>query len=212
MKVRMFVFAAIMSVAAVNHVNAQVGKSLGVTDINAVAEPELSTYPHLTPAIAKALVATRPFLSIKDLNDFLLAQGLTQAQATELYGKTFVQINLNTATVDEIMLVPNAGRRMAREFPEYRPWRNYAQFDKEIGKYVGAEATAKLAQYTFIPIDANAAGDDVLMTIPGANAALVQKVKAGRPYKTVADLEAALAKGSTQPEAKRIARFFIFQP
>jgi hypothetical protein len=44
------------------------------------------------------------------------------------------------------------------------------------------------------------------------NAAAVTKIKAGRPYKTVADLEAALAKGSTPAEAKRIARFFIVQP
>ena len=212
MKARTLVFAAIIALGAAMRVEAQVGKSLGVTDVNAVGESELATYPHMTPAIAKALVAKRPFLSIKELNDFLLAQGLTQAQATEFYGKAFVQINLNTATSEEILLVPNAGKRMAREFPEYRPWRNYAQFDKEIGKYVGAEATAKLAQYTFIPIDPNTAADDVLMTIPGVNAAAVTKIKAGRPYKTVADLEAALAKGSTPTEAKRIARFFIVQP
>lgn len=212
MKVRTLVFVAIIALGTAMRVEAQVGKSLGVTDVNAVAESELATYPHMTPAIAKALVAKRPFLSIKELNDFLLAQGLTQAQATEFYGKTFVQINLNTATGEEILLVPNAGKRMAREFPEYRPWRNYAQFDKEIGKYVGADATAKLAQYTFIPIDPNTAADDVLMTIPGMNAAAVTKIKAGRPYKTVADLEAALAKGSTPTEAKRIARFFIVQP
>ena len=212
MKARTLVFAAIIALGAAMRVEAQVGKSLGVTDVNAVGESELATYPHMTPAIAKALVAKRPFLSIKELNDFLLAQGLTQAQATEFYRKAFVQINLNTATSEEILLVPNAGKRMAREFPEYRPWRNYAQFDKEIGKYVGAEATAKLAQYTFIPIDPNTAADDVLMTIPGVNAAAVTKIKAGRPYKTVADLEAALAKGSTPTEAKRIARFFIVQP
>lgn len=188
---------------------AQVGKSITVADANAVAESELATYPHMTPAIAKALVAKRPFASIKDLNAFLLSQGLTQAQANEFYGKAFVHINLNTATSEEILLVPNAGKRMAHEFDEYRPWRNYAQFNKEIGKYVGAEATAKLAQYTFIPIDANAAADDALMTIPGANAALVQKIKAGRPYKTVAELETALAKGANAADAKRVARFFV---
>ena len=189
---------------------AQVGKSLDVADANAVPPSELATYPHMTPAIAKELVAKRPFMSIKDLNAFLLSQGLTQAQATEFYGKAFVHINLNTATVEEILLVPNAGRRMSREFPEYRPWRNYAQFDKEIGKYVGAEATSKLAQYTYIPIDPNSASDDVLMTIPGANAGLVQKIKAGRPYKSAADLEAAIAKGATPAEGKRVARFFLF--
>ena len=42
------------------------------------------------------------------------------------------------------------------------------------------------------------------MTVPGANAALVAKIKAGRPYKTAADLEAAISKG--------VARFFIVQP
>ena len=183
---------------------AQVGKSITVSDANAVAESELASYPNMTPAIAKALVAKRPFLSIKDLNAFLLAQGLTQAQANEFYSKAFVHINLNTATGEEILLVPNAGKRMTREFDEYRPWKTYAQFNKEIGKYVGAEATAKLAQYTFIPIDANAAADDVLMTVPGANAAMVAKIKAGRPYKTAADLEAVVSKA--------VARFFIVQP
>ena len=202
------VTVAIVAATALG-LRAQVGKSITVADANAVAESELATYPHMTPAIAKALVAKRPFASIKDLNALLLAQGLTQAQANEFYGKAFVHINLNTATSDEILLVPNAGKRMAHEFDEYRPWRNYAQFNKEIGKYVGAEATAKLAQYTFIPIDANAAADDVLMTIPGANAALVQKIKAGRPYKTVAELETALAKGANAADAKRVARFFV---
>lgn len=202
------VTVAIVAATALG-LRAQVGKSITVADANAVAESELATYPHMTPAIAKALVAKRPFASIKDLNALLLAQGLTQAQANEFYGKAFVHINLNTATSDEILLVPNAGKRMAHEFDEYRPWRNYAQFNKEIGKYVGAEATAKLAQYTFIPIDANAAADDVLMTIPGANAALVQKIKAGRPYKTVAELETALAKEANAADAKRVARFFV---
>ena len=202
------VTVAIVAATALG-LRAQVGKSITVADANAVAESELATYPHMTPAIAKALVAKRPFASIKDLNALLLAQGLTQAQANEFYGKAFVHINLNTATSEEILLVPNAGKRMAHEFDEYRPWRNYAQFNKEIGKYVGAEATAKLAQYTFIPIDANAAADDVLVTIPGANDALVQKIKAGRPYKTVAELETALAKGANVADAKRVARFFV---
>ena len=50
-----------------------------------------------------------------------------------------MHINLNTGTREEILLVPGAGKRMAHEFDEYRPWKTWAQFDKEIGKYVGAE-------------------------------------------------------------------------
>src|SRR4029079_19456015 len=108
------------------------------------------------------------FSNIKDLNALLLAQGLTAEQAMAFCAKAFGHINRNTATSEEILLVPGAGRRMTREFAEYRPWKTYAQFDKEIGKYVGAEATAKLAQYTFIPMNANTAPDADLMTVPGA--------------------------------------------
>ena|SRR5687768_5531829 len=205
-----FAAAALAVAFSAVTMQAQVGKSLGVADVNAASEAELAGYPNMTPAIAKALVAKRPFVSIKDLHAFLLSQGLTQEQANQLYTKAFVHINLNTATSEEILLVPKAGKRMAHEFDEYRPWRNYAQFAKEIGKYVGADATAQLAQYTFIPMNANTATDDDLMTIPGANAALVAKIKAGRPYKTAADLEAAVAKGATPSEGKRIARFFVF--
>jgi DNA uptake protein ComE-like DNA-binding protein len=203
------VLAAIIIAAMSLGTHAQIGRSLGVVDVNTVEEKELASFPNMTPAIAKALMAKRPFMSITDLNAFLLGQGLTQAQANEFYGKAFVHINLNTATAAEILLVPNAGKRMAHEFDEYRPWRSYAQFNKEIGKYVGAEATAKLAQYTFIPINANTASDEILMTIPGANAALVTKIKGGRPYKDAAAIEAALAKGSTPAEAKRVARYLV---
>ena len=87
---------------------------------------------------------------------------------------------------------------MQREFAEYRPWKTYAQFDREIGKYVGPEATAKLAQYTFIPINANTATDADLLTVPGATAAWVETVKKGRPYKTAADLEKAAGKAQAR--------------
>ena len=99
----------------------------------------------------KALIAARPFNSIVDLNKFLLSQKLTQEQANQFYGKAFVHVNLNTGTAEEIMLIPGAGKRMAHEFEEYRPWRSWAQFQKEIGKYVNQQEVARLAQYTFIP-------------------------------------------------------------
>ena len=136
---------------------AQVGKSQGVVDANTAPELDLAKMPNVTPAIAKALVGVRPFKSITELNTFLIGQGLTQEQAMQFYEKAFVHINLNTATPEEILLVPGAGKRMVREFAEYRPWKSWAQFDKEIGKYVGASGAAKLAQYCFIPVNLNTA-------------------------------------------------------
>jgi DNA uptake protein ComE-like DNA-binding protein len=183
---------------------AQVGKSLGVKDVNTLSEAELAAVPGLTPAIAKAITGKRPFASITEFNALLLAQGLTAEQAMGVYTHAFVHINLNTATPEEILLVPGAGRRMVREFPEYRPWKTWAQFDREIGKYVGGPANAqKLGQYTFIPMNANTATDADLMTVPGANQAWVDKAKQARPYKTAADLEKALGRGH--------ARFFVVE-
>src|SRR5829696_230924 len=195
---------ALLSMLATAGADAQVAKSLGVKDANTMSEAELAAVPNLTPAIAKAVVAKRPFVSITELNTLLLSQGLTAEQAMAVYPKAFVHINLNTATADEILLVPGAGRRMVREFPEYRPWKTWAQFDREIGKYVGgAENAQKLGQYTFIPMNANTAADADLMTVPGANQAWVDKLKKARPFKTAADLEKALGRGQ--------ARFFVVE-
>jgi DNA uptake protein ComE-like DNA-binding protein len=130
---------------------AQVGKSLGVVDANTVTEADLTKVPGMTPALAKAVVAARPFDSITALNAFLLGQKLTQEQANELYKSVFIHINLNTASAAEIMLIPGAGKRMAHEFEEYRPWKAYAQFDKEIGKYVDAKEVKRLWRYVMIP-------------------------------------------------------------
>jgi DNA uptake protein ComE-like DNA-binding protein len=196
--------AALLAVSmTATTLSAQVGKSQGVVDVNTAPESALAGFPSMTPAIARALVAKRPFASATELNAFLLSQGLTAEQAAAFYAKAFVHINLNTATPEEILLVPGAGRRMTREFPEYRPWKTYAQFDREIGKYVGPEATAKLAQYTFIPMNANTASDADLLTVPGATQAWVDAVKKGRPYKSAADLEKTAGKAN--------ARFFVIE-
>ena len=129
---------------------AQVGKSQGVVDANTIGEAELAKLPAMTPAIAKAAIAARPFDGITAFNTFLLGQKLTQEQANEIYKHAFVNINLNTATAAEIMLIPGAGKRMAHEFEEYRPWKSYAQFDKEIGKYVDAKEVRRFWRYMVI--------------------------------------------------------------
>ena len=156
---------------------AQVGKSLGVVDANTATEQVLAAAPNMTAPIVKALIAARPFNSIVDLNKFLLSQKLTQEQANQFYGKAFVHVNLNTGTAEEIMLIPGAGKRMAHEFEEYRPWRNWAQFQKEIGKYVNQQEVARLAQYTFIPININTASDADIQTIPGVGARMLHEFK-----------------------------------
>jgi len=190
---------------------AQVGKSQGVVDGNTASEQDLAKMPHMTPAIAKALVGVRPFKSITELNTFLIGKGLTQEQAMDFYQKAFVHINLNTATKDEILLVPGAGTRMVREFSEYRPWKSWAQFDKEIGKYVGADATAKLAQYCFIPVKLNTATDEDILSIPGAGPRMVREFKEYRPWKSWAQFDKEIGKYVGQQETNRLKRYVVIE-
>jgi DNA uptake protein ComE-like DNA-binding protein len=189
----------------------QVGKSQGLIDPNVASESELSALPHMTGAIAKGIVDKRPFMSIIELDAFLQSQSLSAAQRTDFYGKAFVHINLNTATRDEILLVPGAGNRMAREFAEYRPWKNFAQFDKEIGKYVGAQETARLAQYCFIPVNLNTASDEDILSIPGAGRRMVREFKEYRPWKTKEQFEKEIGKYVGPKETARLWRYVTIE-
>ena len=208
MKRFVFVIFA-MTLALTAGMNGQVGKSLGVVDANTVAEKDLLTFPHMTPAIVKGLIEKRPFASITELQAYLLSQNLTAAQAMEFYSKAFIHINLNTATSEEILLVPGAGRRMTIEFPEYRPWKTWAQFDKEISKYVGQEATDKLKQYVFIPVKLNTATDEDILSIPGAGARMVREFKEYRPWKTKEQFDREISKYVGAKETARLWRYVV---
>jgi len=199
------VAGALALVAAVAVPRAQVGK--GLLDPNVAAEKELVALPHMTPAIVKAMIDKRPFMSITDLNAFLLSQKLTAQQAEEFYRKAFVHVNLNTGTREEIVLIPGAGTRMAREFMEYRPWKTWTQFDKEIGKYVGQQETDRLKQYVFIPINLNTATDEDILSIPGAGTRMVREFKEYRPWKAKAQFDKEIGKYVGPKETARLWRY-----
>jgi DNA uptake protein ComE-like DNA-binding protein len=139
-----------IAVLGVSHsAHAQVGKPVTIVDANAVKEADLAKLPHMNAALAKAVVAKRPFKSMTELDAAL--SSLPKEQRTELYAKLFVPINLNTATDAEIQMIPGVGNRMLREFKEYRPYTALAQFHREIGKYVDDKELARLEQYVFVP-------------------------------------------------------------
>ena len=200
---------ALTLLAGATAVRAQVGK--GLIDPNVATESELQALPHMTPAIVKSMLEKRPFLSVLELNAFLLAQKLTPEHATEFYRKAFVHINLNTGTREEFVLVPGSGTRMSREFAEYRPWKSWAQFDKEIGKYVGQQDTDRFKQYMFIPINLNTASDADLLTIPGAGPRMVREFKEYRPWKTKAQFDKEIGKYVGDKETARFWRFMVIQ-
>jgi DNA uptake protein ComE-like DNA-binding protein len=143
--------ALALALLAVQASPARAQAAKGLIDPNAAAESDLQSLPAMTPAIVKGMIERRAFKSVIELNKFLLDQKVTPEQVREFYRKAFVPINLNTGTRDEFLLIPGVGSRMSAEFMEYRPWKTWTQFDKEIGKYVGQAETDRFKQYVFIP-------------------------------------------------------------
>ena len=118
-------------------------------DPNTASREELAAVPGLTPQLADALVAGRPYQDMRGVNTVLA--GLSEQQRDQVYTRLWKPLDLNTATAEEIELIPRLGPQMRHEFEEYRPYRNIAQFRREIGKYVDEGEVARLERYVSIP-------------------------------------------------------------
>jgi DNA uptake protein ComE-like DNA-binding protein len=119
-------------------------------DANVASEAELSAIPQLSQPLIQAIIAKRPLASPIAF-DQLLSSGLNEAQRKQVYGRVFVPLNLNTASIQDIMLIPGMNPRLAGEFREYRPYRAIGEFRHEIGKYIGKADVARLERYVFVP-------------------------------------------------------------
>jgi len=115
----------------------------GILDANSATADELLDIGENAAAV---IVAGRPFKTIGDLNE-ALGSSMSEDDLEALYGKVFVRIDLNSASREDILLIPGVGGRMAHEFEEYRPYTSMEQFRREMGKYVDDEEVTRLAMY-----------------------------------------------------------------
>ncbi len=123
----------------------------GMLDPNSAPREQLLGVSGVTPALADALVAGRPFQNMTAVDKVLASQNLTEEQRDSVYTRLWKPIDLNTASKEEILLIPGVGARMQHEFEEYRPYRNIEQFRREIGKYVDDKEVARLERYVMVP-------------------------------------------------------------
>ena len=202
------IFAIALSVAFADTALGQVGRQAGLLDPNVALEKDLLALPHLHAELVKEILAQRPFLSITNF-DTLLGKSLSKEQRTELYGKTFVHINLNTAPRAEIMLIPGVGNRLAHEFEEYRPFKALPQFRREIGKYVDEKEVARLERHVFVPIKLNTASDEDILSIPGLGNRMLHEFKEYRPYKNLEQFRREIGKYVDKKEIARLERYVI---
>ena len=205
-RLRYFCAALILAVVAPVNAYGQAGQRGAVADANTASEKQSLGLPGLTPALVKTIVERRPFLTMTDL-DALIAKSLSPEQRTELYRRLFVQINLNTASDAEILLIPGLGKRMLHEFQEYRPYKAMAQFRREIGKYVDDKEVVRLEQYVFVPINLNTASDADILSIPGMGQRMLHEFKEYRPYKAIEQFRREIGKYVDDKEVARLERY-----
>ncbi|MGN3974177.1 hypothetical protein [Tsuneonella sp. SYSU-LHT278] len=117
-----------------------------IIDANTATEQQLAGLPGMTPEIAAALVAARPYADVVAF-EAALRKTMAPEAAKSALTNVFVPVNLNTASEDAIKLIPGMTPKMVHEFLEYRPYEDMAEFDREIGKYVDEAEVARLRAY-----------------------------------------------------------------
>lgn len=115
-------------------------------DGNTATAAQLVGANGVSPALAKAIVAGRPYASVVALHA-KLRETLSQEAAAAVLVNVFVPVNLNTASRAEIELIPDMSSRMVGEFLEYRPYKDVNEFNREIGKYVDDAEVARFRSY-----------------------------------------------------------------
>lgn len=207
---RVQLLVVLFALISSSNVFAQLGRQQDLIDPNVATEKELLAVPQLSPALVKTILEKRPFLSIVELNA-VLTPALKPEQLAELYKQLFIHLNLNTATSEEMLLIPGMGKRMVHEFEEYRPYKSLAQFRKEIGKYVDEKEVARLEQYVFIPINLNTASDEDILSIPGSGRRVLHEFKEYRPYKSMEQFRREMSKYWNAKEVARLERYVALE-
>jgi DNA uptake protein ComE-like DNA-binding protein len=121
-----------------------------LVNANTATEAQIATVPGLAP-LAGAIFAKRPYASPTALDAVLAEGNIAPDQRKLIYTRFWAPMNLNTATTQDIMLIPGMSPRMANEFREYKPYKSIGEFRYEIGKYVSKAEVARLEQYVFVP-------------------------------------------------------------
>lgn len=111
---------------------------------------QLLAVPGMNATVADAVVAGRPYQNMTAVDRVLAQHNLSEQQRDTVYTRLWKPIDLNTASKEEILLIPGVGPRMQHEFEEYRPYRSMEKFRREIGKYVNAQEVARLEKYVTI--------------------------------------------------------------
>jgi DNA uptake protein ComE-like DNA-binding protein len=97
-------------------------------DPNTATHEQLIAVPGVAGHVADAIVAGRPYADMRAVNKVLVTHVPDSVARKTIYEHVWKPIDLNTASDEEILLIPGVGRRMLHEFKEYRPYKIMDQF------------------------------------------------------------------------------------
>jgi len=119
-------------------------------NLDAASRAEILLVPGVGPKMAHEFEEYRPYTG--GLAEFRKEIGkyVDSAEVARLEQYVFVPIKLNSGSDEDILTIPGLGRRMLREFKEYRPYDGIARFRQEIGKYVDAKELARLERFVVV--------------------------------------------------------------
>lgn len=125
------------------------GSGAGFLDPNLATAAALTALPGMSDSITLAVIAGRPYANMAAV-DRVLARHLSEQWRDSVYTSLWLRLDLNTASSDEIQLIPGVDDRLRHELEEYRPYDGVESFRRDIGGQAGAEEAARLERYITI--------------------------------------------------------------
>ena len=118
-------------------------------NLNTTEEKDFKMIPGVGDKMAHEFEEYRPYTSILQFKREI-GKYVDEQEVARYLDYVFVPVELNTSTEDNIKALPGIGNKMTHEFLEYRPYKNLAQFRKEIGKYVDEKELNRLERFVYL--------------------------------------------------------------
>ena len=118
-------------------------------NLNTTEEKDFKMIPGVGDKMAHEFEEYRPYTSILQFKREI-GKYVDEQEVARYLDYVFVPVELNTSSEDDIKALPGIGKKMTHEFLEYRPYKNLAQFRKEIGKYVDDKELTRLERLVYL--------------------------------------------------------------
>ena len=118
-------------------------------NLNTTEEKDFKMIPGVGDKMAHEFEEYRPYTSILQFKREI-GKYVDEQEVARYLDYVFVPVELNTSSEEDIKALPGIGKKMTHEFLEYRPYKNLAQFRKEIGKYVDEKELNRLERFVYL--------------------------------------------------------------